>query len=142
MDVAERASGSPVLLVPDITFAFDRLGREVAVIPDAVVAQMRLEVDRARGAGRFAQGTWMYRTARKLLSTYASSSVPRCSALRKQQALWERARARDHGLMYAFVVGQSEWDAEARWWKVPAGTRPKMLGRLHAYSDGYAFEPR
>lgn len=111
----------------DVTVTRDHMGREVIVIPDALARAMTAEIQRdwteipgvADGHSRkFREGHWMYAVTQTILATYAASPLPTDVDSRD---LADATTARqwagsEFPFAYAFIVGQSGWDASTRWW--------------------------
>ena len=119
---------APVLTAADVTVTVDQLGRDTIVIPDAVAAELRKQVnqgwreipDMADGYSRpFAPGSWTYETTTLIIDAYAASEPP--AELSEEDAETARRNRRwasgDHARLSAvFIIGRSGWDPATRWW--------------------------
>lgn len=112
----------------DVAVYADKMGREVIVIPDDVARALRREINRgwceipgvADGYSRkFPEGTWVYAAVQVILAAYAASDIP---DVRDDRAHDQAAAARqwaggDWPHTYAFIVGESGFDATEAWWR-------------------------
>jgi hypothetical protein len=101
----------------DARVSTDHMGRVVAIVPDEVAERLRASIEDgwteirgvADGYSRdFARGTWVYNATMRILDEVAKSGTERA----------ERAAADERGYReyYGFIVGESDWSDETRWW--------------------------
>lgn len=126
---------SLILRSTEVTVTYDRIGREVIVIPDTIAAYMTAQVaegwQEARGLAtgnsrRFTPFVHMFHLASGLMSIYAASPVPAGAGLNLAHAGRDRDHAARGWSLWPSIVGASGWDAANRWW-----TDYKATAHLH-----------
>ncbi len=135
----QTGPGMNPLTPEQITFAVDWLGREVALVPDAVA--LRMEAERKTGwiecAGfaygnsrPFPPGTWMHQVITALLTAYAASPIPgQLTGRDREQATADRMWASRWSELRVTVVGESDYDpATRRWRNFPASAALHPFG--------------
>lgn len=134
------------LTVGDVTVTVDQIGREVLVLPDAVVARLRAEIrdgwreipDVNDGYSRpFPPGSWVHRTTMTLLAAYTASLIPvELAGRRRGQAQRDRQAAAEYGCLSWSIVARSGWDAARRWWTEPDDPGWHVPGCPHRRDNG------
>ncbi|MFF4543693.1 hypothetical protein ACFY1J_05510 [Streptomyces sp. NPDC001406] len=116
-------TAAPTLAVTDVTVTTDNMGRAYAVIPDAVarplaVAALQGIDPNARGiffeSDAHPADSWVATTVRTIFDAVLASPV--AAEVDHAHGLW-LYRKFDGGTFYGFIVGESGWDADARWWR-------------------------
>lgn len=116
----------PTLTAADVTVTADHMGREIITIPDAVAQILRGYIADgwrefpgvADGESReFPAGSWVYTVTATIVDAYARSEVPATVTGRDAERARQSRDHAPHGCGYAFIVGVSGWDADARWWR-------------------------
>lgn len=119
---------APTLTTNDVTVTTDHAGRPYAVIPDDVARPLALAagqgIDReARGmffeSDPHPAGSWTAATVRTIFEALLASPLARDNV-----RAWGLAQYRefDGGTFYGFIVGESGWDPDTRWWRNPETT--------------------
>ncbi|GAA2439242.1 hypothetical protein [Streptomyces glaucus] len=114
----------PTLTVADVTPTTDHMGRVYAVIPDDVarlLAAAALEGVGLNARGYFPQesvahpaDSWAAATVRTIFDALLASPVVTDDV---HQWGLSQYRTWDGGTFHGFIVGESGWDANTRWWR-------------------------
>ena len=137
------AVDAPTLTVADVTVTTDHMGRAYAVIPDEVARRLTaasLEGVDMEARGYFAQesiahpaDSWAALTVRVIFDALLASPE-----IQEDVHLWGLSQYRtwDGGTFFGFIVGESGWDMDTRWWR----DEPRNRG-LCVYGNA-TIEPR
>jgi hypothetical protein len=117
------ATTAPTLTADAVTVTTDNCGRAYAVVPDDVARL--LAVAAVQGINPEARGiffesdahpadSWAATTVRTVFDAVLASPV--AAEDHHAHGLW-LYRKYDGGTFYGFIVGESAWDADARWWR-------------------------
>ncbi|MFI6340755.1 hypothetical protein [Streptomyces sp. NPDC050535] len=123
------AATEPVLTPDAVTVTTDRMGRLYAVIPDDVARPLTIASHKgidpeARGiffeSDPHPADSWAATTVRTVFEAVLSSPLAA-----EDNHAWglNQYRKYDGGTFYGFIVGESAWDANTRWWRDLARTR-------------------
>ncbi|MEU6462201.1 hypothetical protein [Streptomyces sp. NPDC046976] len=122
--MATAPATPPILTVADVATTTDNMNRVVAVIPDDVarpLAAAALEGIDPNARGYFAQVStahpadgWVAATVRTIFEALLDS--PAVSADVHEWGLGQY-RTWDGGTFFGFIVGESGWDMDTRWWR-------------------------
>ncbi|MFE9769796.1 hypothetical protein ACFYPC_35630 [Streptomyces sp. NPDC005808] len=120
---------APVLTTAAVTVTTDRMGRLYAVIPDDVARLLTVASHQgidpeARGiffeSDAHPANSWATATVRTIFEAVLSSPL---SAEDVHTWGLNLYRKHDGGTLYGFIVGESGWDPDTRWWRDPDHTR-------------------
>lgn len=128
------ATAAPALTVEQVTVTTDHMGRAYAVVPDAVARLLRTAslkgIDpEARGisfeSAPCPADSWEAATVRVIFEAVLASPV----AADDDHACGLRLyRKYDGGEFFGFIVGESGWNPDARWWRDYATTGDVRVG--------------
>jgi hypothetical protein len=117
-----------------ITVTVDKLGRDIAVIPDTDAARLAAAIkngwteipELADGYSRpFPPGTWVHEVTIDILTMITlCGSTPRVRS--------EATR----GMFYGFIVGQSGWNPAEAWWADFPATTHLRVGAYPRVENG------
>ncbi|GAA5070514.1 hypothetical protein [Streptomyces similanensis] len=115
---------TPTLTAADVTVTTDHMGRLYAVIPDHVARPLAVASHAGidpQARGYFSQestahpaGSWVAATVRTIFAALLASPVSAADVRERglgQYLTW------DGGTFYGFIVGESGWNADTRWWR-------------------------
>jgi hypothetical protein len=117
-----------------ITITADHFGRSVAVIPDAVAVRLRTAIlagwkeyrgDASGESRTFVAGEWEHDATAQILDAIAAADMPPATG-----TVTDRDRVVDLGYSITSVVGESDWDASAAWWR-------DYSANVHLHVPGY-----
>ncbi|MFD5722634.1 hypothetical protein [Streptomyces sp. NPDC127036] len=119
---------APTLTTNDVTVTTDHAGRPYAVIPDDIARALTLASHQgidpeARGmffeSDRHPADSWTAATVRTIFEALLASPLAR-----EDVHAWGLALYREFGggTFYGFIVGESGWDPDTRWWRNPETT--------------------
>lgn len=116
-------TATTTLTVTDVTVTTDGMGRPYAIVPDDVARLLhtasRAGIDpEARGiyfeTTPHPADSWVATTVRTIFDAVLASPV--ADDDHHAHGLWQY-RKWDGGTFYGWIVGESAWDADTRWWR-------------------------